>query len=80
MKNTGGRPRKCLVLKADDIPQKAYFTVKEAAELTGTHIHTYTHHTGKATRRNAEREKIGERMAYISGFANTSNGVIRKWL
>lgn len=40
MKNTGGRPRKCLVLKADDIPQKAYFTVKEAAELTGTHIHT----------------------------------------
>ena len=32
MKNTGGRPRKCLVLKADDIPQKAYFTVKEAAE------------------------------------------------
>ena len=45
-----------------------------------TNRNTYTHHTGKVTRWNAERQKIGERMAYISGFANTSNGVIRKWL
>lgn len=40
MKNPGGRPRRELVLTADDIPQQAYFTVKEAAELTGAHIHT----------------------------------------
>lgn len=40
MKHPGGRPRRELALKADDIPQQAYFTVKEAAELTGAHIHT----------------------------------------
>lgn len=38
MAHPGGRPRKTLT--AADIPQKDYFTVAEAAELTGSHIHT----------------------------------------
>ena len=38
MKHPGGRPRK--ELTAHDIPQQDYFTVLEAAQLTGTHIHT----------------------------------------
>lgn len=38
MKHPGGRPRK--ELTAQDVPQQDYFTVQEAAQLTGAHIHT----------------------------------------
>ncbi len=38
MAHPGGRPRKTIA--AADIPQQDYFTVAEAAALTGTHVHT----------------------------------------
>lgn len=38
MAHPGGRPRKNVT--AADIPEKDYFTVAEAAAITGTHIHT----------------------------------------
>lgn len=38
MAHAGGRPRK--KISAAEIPQKDFFTVAEAAEITGTHIHT----------------------------------------
>lgn len=38
MAHPGGRPRKTIA--AAEIPQQDYFTVAQAAELTGSHIHT----------------------------------------
>lgn len=38
MAHPGGRPRKRLTVS--EIPQQDFFTVAEAAEITGTHIHT----------------------------------------
>ena len=38
MTRPGGRPRK--TMKAAGIPQQDYFTVQEAADLLGVHIHT----------------------------------------
>lgn len=40
MKHPGGRPRKAVQITADIIPQVDYLTVEQAAELTGSHIHT----------------------------------------
>ena len=37
-KHPGGRPRKAV--KTDNIPEQDFFTVQEAADLLGTHIHT----------------------------------------
>lgn len=37
---TAGRPRKRIQVPADALPQQAYFTVEEVAQLTGYHIHT----------------------------------------
>ena len=38
MAHAGGRPRKAVTVEA--IPDLEYFTVQQAADLTGTHIHT----------------------------------------
>ena len=38
MAHPGGRPRKTLTVA--DVPQQDYFTVKEAADILGVHIHT----------------------------------------
>lgn len=38
MAHPGGRPRK--IITVDTIPDQPYFTVAEAAALTGSHIHT----------------------------------------
>lgn len=38
MAHPGGRPRK--PVKATDIPEQDYFTVKEAADILDVHIHT----------------------------------------
>lgn len=38
MAHPGGRPRKPVT--TDNIPQQTYFTVAEAAEILGVHIHT----------------------------------------
>ena len=38
MKNPGGRPRKSM--KAPELPEQDYFTVQQAADLLGVHIHT----------------------------------------
>lgn len=38
MKHPGGRPRKTMTAK--EIPERNYFTVKEAAEILGVHVHT----------------------------------------
>lgn len=38
MKHPGGRPRKTMTVK--EIPNKDFFTAKEAAEILGVHIHT----------------------------------------
>lgn len=38
MAHPGGRPRKAVT--ATNIPEQDYFTVAEAAEILGVHIHT----------------------------------------
>ena len=38
MAHAGGRPRKAVTVEV--IPDLEYFTVQQAADLTGTHIHT----------------------------------------
>ena len=38
MAHPGGRPRKPVT--ATDIPQQDYFTVQQAADILGLHIHT----------------------------------------
>lgn len=38
MAHPGGRPRKAV--KAAEVPEQDYYTVQQAADLLGVHIHT----------------------------------------
>ena len=40
MPHPGGRPRKPVYIASDAMPDKPYYTVPEAAELTHTHVKT----------------------------------------